>query len=85
MSRLQKLSDAQWSLIEGMLPRPTGREGRPFADARLMAEGILLARDPRSPPPRGIRAVIPEPDDQRGHRQRRGSRGGGPVGLGGGD
>jgi transposase len=24
-----------------MLPRPTGRKGRPFADARLMVEGII--------------------------------------------
>lgn len=30
---------------------------------------------------RGIRAVIPEPDDQKGHRKRRGSRGGRPVEL----
>lgn len=30
---------------------------------------------------RGIEAVIPEPDDQKGHRVRRGSRGGRPVGL----
>ena len=30
---------------------------------------------------RGIKAVIPEPDDQKCHRQRRGSRGGRPVGL----
>lgn len=28
---------------------------------------------------RGIRAVIPEPSDQQGHRQRRGSAGGRPV------
>ncbi len=28
---------------------------------------------------RGIRAVIPEPRDQQGHRKRRGSRGGRPV------
>jgi transposase len=28
---------------------------------------------------RGIRAVIPEPGDQAGHRKRRGSRGGRPV------
>lgn len=27
---------------------------------------------------RGIRAAIPEPSDQQGHRQRRGSRGGRP-------
>lgn len=30
---------------------------------------------------RGIRAVIPEPDDQKSHRKRRGSRGGRPVDL----
>jgi len=41
VSRFQMLSDAQWSLIEEMLPRPTGRKGRPFSDARLMVEGII--------------------------------------------
>ncbi|NYE20021.1 putative transposase [Microbacterium immunditiarum] len=41
MSRFQLLSDAQWSLIEGMLPRPTGRKGRPFSDARTMLEAII--------------------------------------------
>ncbi|WP_390178637.1 IS5 family transposase [Microbacterium sp. MTN4-26] len=41
MSRFQVLSDAQWSLIEGMLPRPTGRPGRRFSDARTMVEGIV--------------------------------------------
>jgi transposase len=30
---------------------------------------------------RRIKAVIPEPDDQKGHRKRRGSRGGRPVTL----
>ena len=30
---------------------------------------------------RGIKAVIPEPDDQKGHRTRRGARGGRPVAL----
>lgn len=30
---------------------------------------------------RGIKAVIPEPRDQQGHRKRRGPRGGRPVGL----
>lgn len=30
---------------------------------------------------RGIKAVIPEPADQQGHRRRRGSAGGRPVGL----
>ncbi len=41
MSRFQVLSDAQWSLIEEMLPRPTGRPGRRFSDARTMVEGIV--------------------------------------------
>lgn len=30
---------------------------------------------------RGIKAVMPEPNDQKGHRKRRGSRGGRPVAL----
>jgi transposase len=34
-------SDAQWSLVEEMLPRPTGRKGRPFSDARLMVEASI--------------------------------------------
>ena len=41
MSRFQMLSDAQWSLIEEMLPRPRGRKGRPFSDARQMVEAII--------------------------------------------
>jgi transposase len=41
MSRFQLLSDVQWSLIGGFLPGPTGRKGRPFADARMMVEGII--------------------------------------------
>ena len=41
MWRFQMLSDVHWSLIEELLPRPTGRKGRPFADARLMVEGIV--------------------------------------------
>ena len=41
MSRFQMLSDAQWSLIQDVLPRPTGRRGRPFSDARRMVEAII--------------------------------------------
>lgn len=41
MSRFQVLSDAQWSLIKELLPRPTGKPGRKFSDARTMAEGII--------------------------------------------
>ena len=40
MTRFQVLSDAQWRLIEPLLPARTGRRGRPFADARTMIEGI---------------------------------------------
>ena len=41
MSRFQLLTDAQWSLIESVLPSPTGRRGRPFSDARTMVEAII--------------------------------------------
>jgi len=34
MSRFQLLSDAQWELIEDLLPVRTGKKGRPFRDAR---------------------------------------------------
>ena len=42
MSRFQLLSDNQWNLISDLLPGPTGRKGRPFADARAMVEGIIF-------------------------------------------
>jgi transposase len=41
MSRFQLLTDAQWSLIDGLLPVRTGKKGRPFRDARQMVEGII--------------------------------------------
>lgn len=41
VSRFQLLSDAQWALIAPFLPGSTGRQGRPFADARSMVEGII--------------------------------------------
>ncbi len=41
MSRFQVLSDSQWAMIEGLLPRRTGRRGRPFSDARMIVEGIV--------------------------------------------
>ena len=41
MSRFQLLTDAQWSLIEELLPGRTGKKGRPFRDARQMVEGII--------------------------------------------
>lgn len=41
MSRFQLLSDAQWELIEDLLPIRTGKKGRPFREARQMVEGII--------------------------------------------
>ena len=41
MSRTHVLPDAQWSSIEDMLLRHTGRPGRKFSDARLMVEAII--------------------------------------------
>ena len=41
VSRFRLLSDAQWSLIASMLPARTGRQGRPFSDARTMVEAII--------------------------------------------
>lgn len=41
MSRFHILSDAQWELIAPMLPTRTGRQGRPFSDARMMVEAII--------------------------------------------
>ncbi|EHB53320.1 transposase [Mycolicibacterium rhodesiae JS60] len=41
MSRFQLLTDAQWSLIEDLLPARTGKRGRPFQNARSMVEGII--------------------------------------------
>jgi transposase len=41
MSRFQLLSDAQWLLIADLLPARTGKQGRPFRDARQVVEGII--------------------------------------------
>jgi transposase len=40
VSRFVLLSDDQFALIADLLPGPTERKGRPFADARSMVEGI---------------------------------------------
>lgn len=54
--------------------RPRSRPDRLRADKAYSSRAIRqhLRR-------RGIVAVIPEPDDQKGHRKRRGTRGGRPV------
>src|SRR5271156_911988 len=41
MSRFQLLTDAQWLLIEDLLPARTGKKGRPFREARQEVEGII--------------------------------------------
>lgn len=55
--------------------------GRPRTRPQLLrADKAYSARGTRSLlRRRGIKAVIPEPSDQAGHRKRRGSRGGRPV------
>ena len=63
--------------------RVTRRVGRPRTkpDA-LRADKAYSSRAIRAHlRARRIKAVIPEPDDQKGHRKRRGSRGGRPVKL----
>lgn len=54
--------------------RPRTRPDRVLADKAYSSRAIRAHL--RS---RGIGSVIPEPDDQKGHRQRRGPRGGRPV------
>lgn len=54
--------------------RPRTRPSHVIADKAYSSRGNrALLRS------RGIRAVIPEPADQAGHRKRRGSRGGRPI------
>lgn len=61
------------------IPRVGPGRARTRPDA-LLADEAYSARSNRALlRRRGIKAVIPEPSDQIGHRQRRGSRGGRPV------
>ncbi len=41
VSRFQLPSDDQWALLEDLLPVRTGKQGRPFSDARATVEGII--------------------------------------------
>lgn len=41
MSRSSVLSDADWALIEPVLPSSEGRRGRPCRDDRRVVEGII--------------------------------------------
>jgi len=42
VSRTRVLSDAQWALIEPLMPLPAARGGRPFQDHRLVVEAIVF-------------------------------------------
>lgn len=68
------LSDAQWSLIEVRAASTVGHPGtRPVAlrgDKACSSKAIPVHLRFC-----GIKAVIAEPEDQKGHRRRRGSRG----------
>lgn len=41
MSRTRVLSDAEWELVEPLMPSSDGRRGRRFRDHRLVVEGII--------------------------------------------
>ena len=56
------------------LGRPRTRPGRVLADKAYSSRAIRTHLRAR-----GIGSVIPDPDDQKAHRRRRGSRGGRPV------
>jgi transposase len=61
------------------VPRPGAGRPRTTPDA-VLADKAYSSRSTRNLlRARGIRAVIPEPSDQRANRARRGSRGGRPV------
>lgn len=65
MSRFQLRSNAQWELIADQLPKPTGRKGRPFADAHLMVKGDHLpvqVWDRLAGPARGLRCLADSVD-----------------------
>lgn len=42
MSREQVLTDAQWAVLEPLLPSSIGKQSRPFRDHRQVVEGILF-------------------------------------------
>lgn len=41
MSQREVLTDAQWALIEPLMPSNEGRRGHPFGDHRRVFEGIV--------------------------------------------
>jgi len=42
MTRARVLSDAQWAVLEPLLPSSDGVRGRPFGDHRQVVEGIVF-------------------------------------------
>lgn len=59
---------------------PTAVRAAAHASGRVLADKAYSSRAIRGHlRSRGIISVIPEPDDQKGHRRRRGSAGGRPV------
>ena len=42
MSRDHVLTDAQWALLEPLLPSSKGKQSRPFRDHRQVLEGIVF-------------------------------------------
>jgi transposase len=60
--------------VERLIGRPRTRPNQVLADKAYSSRAIRAHLGKR-----GISSVIPEPDDQKAHRQRRGSAGGRPV------
>ena len=40
MARAEQISDDFWAIVEPLMPGPTGRAGRPWAEHRTVLEGI---------------------------------------------
>lgn len=40
MTRAEQVSDEFWRIVAPLLPQPTGRAGRPWAEHRMVLEGI---------------------------------------------
>lgn len=62
--------------IHPPIGRPRTRPQKVLADKAYSSRAIRAHLRER-----GVTSVIPEPDDQKGHRKRRGSAGGRPVGY----
>ncbi|MFE0511066.1 transposase [Streptomyces sp. NPDC058964] len=88
-----ELTDAQWQMIEPLLPA-NGEPGGQWADHRTVVNGVLYRARTGVPPGRtcpsgtapgkpcmrrrGIKATIAQPENQRASRRRKGRAGGRP-------